>query len=417
LFLSYDGMTDPLGQSQVIPYLAGLTKKGYDVSLISFEKKDKFQKLGQFIQSKLDAAGIYWQPLSFHSKPPVIAKWWDVQLMKTTAGRLHKAKKFDLIHCRSYIAADIGLDLKRKTGVKMLFDMRGFWADEKADGGHWNTKRFFWKQVYQYYKKKEKEFIRETDHIITLTQAGKNEIQSWDYYDREVSITVVPCCADADLFSLTDEKQKQMARQQLGLSADTLVLGYLGSVGMWYMLNEMLEFFKQLLVKYPDAVFLFITNSDKQIILDKFSEYQLSEKNVMLINVNYSEVPFFMKASDLSISFIKPVFSKKGSSPVKVGETLCMGIPLITNDIGDCGTIIRECNAGLVIDEFSPAVYDTVISQIKTLQSSDKATIRENSLHYYGLKEGVEKYAAVYQSILSELQPATNKERELENIN
>ncbi len=29
LYISYDGMTDPLGQSQVLPYLKGLAKKGY----------------------------------------------------------------------------------------------------------------------------------------------------------------------------------------------------------------------------------------------------------------------------------------------------------------------------------------------------------------------------------------------------
>ena len=39
LYLSYDGMTDPLGQSQVLPYLAGLSKKGFRFHLISFENK------------------------------------------------------------------------------------------------------------------------------------------------------------------------------------------------------------------------------------------------------------------------------------------------------------------------------------------------------------------------------------------
>jgi hypothetical protein len=38
IYISYDGMTDPLGQSQVIPYLIGLTKKGHNISIISCEK-------------------------------------------------------------------------------------------------------------------------------------------------------------------------------------------------------------------------------------------------------------------------------------------------------------------------------------------------------------------------------------------
>ena len=38
LYISYDGMLEPLGQSQVIPYLGMLSKK-YKIFLISFEKK------------------------------------------------------------------------------------------------------------------------------------------------------------------------------------------------------------------------------------------------------------------------------------------------------------------------------------------------------------------------------------------
>jgi len=42
LYISYDGMTDPLGQSQVISYLAGLSRKGYRIHLLSSEKKNRF---------------------------------------------------------------------------------------------------------------------------------------------------------------------------------------------------------------------------------------------------------------------------------------------------------------------------------------------------------------------------------------
>ena len=35
-------MTDPLGQSQVLPYLIGLTKEGYQFTILSFEKKERF---------------------------------------------------------------------------------------------------------------------------------------------------------------------------------------------------------------------------------------------------------------------------------------------------------------------------------------------------------------------------------------
>ena len=38
IYISYDGMSDQLGQSQVLPYIEGLSKFGHTFELISFEK-------------------------------------------------------------------------------------------------------------------------------------------------------------------------------------------------------------------------------------------------------------------------------------------------------------------------------------------------------------------------------------------
>ena len=42
LFLMYDGLTDPLGQSQVLPYLKELSRN-YSFDVIGFEKKEIFE--------------------------------------------------------------------------------------------------------------------------------------------------------------------------------------------------------------------------------------------------------------------------------------------------------------------------------------------------------------------------------------
>ena len=43
LYLSYDGALDPLGQSQVVPYVIGLASLGFRMRLISFEKPESLQ--------------------------------------------------------------------------------------------------------------------------------------------------------------------------------------------------------------------------------------------------------------------------------------------------------------------------------------------------------------------------------------
>ena len=59
LYLSYDGMTDPLGQSQVLPYLKGISKAGYTVHLVSYEKKEKYKKHRAVIDAICKEANIH----------------------------------------------------------------------------------------------------------------------------------------------------------------------------------------------------------------------------------------------------------------------------------------------------------------------------------------------------------------------
>jgi hypothetical protein len=80
LFISYDGMTDPLGQSQVIPYLAGLTKFGYTFTLLSCDKPDKYAKHKAYVQELLAPYPIQWVSIPYHKKPPVLSSWFDYRM-------------------------------------------------------------------------------------------------------------------------------------------------------------------------------------------------------------------------------------------------------------------------------------------------------------------------------------------------
>jgi hypothetical protein len=159
LYISYDGMTDPLGQSQVLPYLSALSAHGYKFTLISFEKKIRFEKEKKNIKEIASLTGIDWIPLPFTKNPPVLSKIYDRWELKQTVKKLFRKEKFDMVHCRSYVAAEIGLWAKKKYGTKFLFDMRGFWADEKVDSGQWDLKNPFFRRVYNHYKSKEKDFL------------------------------------------------------------------------------------------------------------------------------------------------------------------------------------------------------------------------------------------------------------------
>jgi glycosyltransferase involved in cell wall biosynthesis len=401
LYLTYDGLTDPLGQSQILPYLKGLSAEGYKFTILSFEKKERFIKEKDLIRKITSESGIHWIPLRFSTKPPLLSKFYDAIQMKRKAEALHRKKNFSMIHCRSYIAADVGLYLKRKFGVKFFFDMRGFWADEKKDGS-WNLSNPIYKLVYKYYKNKEFDYLQNADQIISLTEAGKTEMLKWPSFYNGQPIDVIPCCADMDHFSLTNENQKRESRKLLGIKTEDLVLSYLGSVGTWYMLDEMLDFFLFVKQKYPNVKFLFITHSDRGFILNKISKKGLLKQDFIIKEASRKEVPVFIKASDINISFLKPVYSKISSSPTKLGEVLSMGIPVIVNSgIGDVKEIVTESNSGIVLKDFSASSLKQAVEAIPNLLVLQPSSIRESTKNIYSLSNGIASYLSCYKKLIS----------------
>ncbi len=400
LYISYDGMTDPLGQSQVLPYIIGLTQHGYEFHLISFEKHERFLAHRNHIHSICDDAGIHWHPQDYHVEGGLRKTIRQVRKMNSVANYLHQRHNFSIVHCRSYISALAGLKLKRKHGVKFVFDMRGFWADERVDGKIWDLNSKLYRLIYNYFKRKEIQFIQEADYTISLTENGKVEIQSWKALkNTKANIEVIPCCVNLNLFDprSVSETSKIELKEQLGITNSNFVLGYVGSIGTWYMLSEMLDYFVALKNVKPSAKFLFVTGESPNFIVQQATGKGISSSDVIITSVLHHHVPVHISLFDQSIFFIFPSYSKKASSPTKQGEIMAMGVPLICNSgVGDTDAIVKKYQSGLIIDKFNQDSYLEVINDPTEL---DATHISKGASDYFSLSEGVNRYLRVYKAI------------------
>jgi glycosyltransferase involved in cell wall biosynthesis len=403
LYVSYDGMTDPLGQSQVLPYLIGLARRGYRFTILSCEKPDRFEKYKATIEGICRTHGIEWIPLKYTRKPPVLSTIFDLIQLRRKANEIYSKDPYQMVHARSYIASLVALALKRKFKVKYIFDMRGFWADERLDGNIWKLSNPLYKLIYLFFKKKEAGFLENADHVITLTHLAKTEIHSWtNIRNNPVPISVIPCCADMDTFSLKNVNAalQTKLRKDLGTSDEDYIFLYLGSLGTWYMLEEMLDFFKVLLRKKNNAKLLFVTNTQQEEIWNAIKEKNIDAKAVMIVNAPFTMVPAYISLADSSIFFIKPVFSKKASSPVKQGELMSMGVPVVCNaNVGDTGEIVEKYNSGVVVGGFDEANYEQAVMKLLKTDFNKEAIIT-GAKEYFSTEAGVEKYLEIYQRLL-----------------
>jgi glycosyltransferase involved in cell wall biosynthesis len=400
LYISYDGMCDPLGGSQVLPYLFGLAKRGHQISLISFEKPERTRDERDAIARACAAAGISWYPLAYHKRPPLLSSIYDVRQMQRLASRLHKKRSFDLVHCRSYLSALVGLRMKRRFGVPFIFDMRGFWADERVDGRIWNLANPLFRAVYNYFKKREAEFLNEADHVVSLTEEGKRVLLARRARpEAGPPITVIPCCVDFDAFPAVTSTDRAAARRLLGIERHAKVATYLGSFGSWYMVDEMLDFFRVQLERAPDALFLIISREPPDEIIAAARARGVPPERLIVRPASRAEVPKLVAAADYGLFFIKPVFSKKASSPTKMGEFLALELPIVTNGkVGDVARIMAEVGAGVVVDKFDDESYHKALDELDKLMP-DMDRWRAAARRWFDLENGVDRYNAIYKRL------------------
>jgi len=403
LFISYDGMTDPLGQSQVIPYLQGLSKNGFQLFILSCEKQSAFLQNETAVKKMLSGYNIQWVPIDYTKKPPVLSTIKDIIKLKKKAKQIHRLYGIDMVHTRPGIPALVGLWMKQTMGIKFLHDIREFYAESRVDGGMWNMNNSLYKIVYRYFIKKEKEQVAMCDGIVCLTYAAEKIIRQLPEYKSSGPLAVIPCSADMQLFnpSTITTAQKQQLQKELNIGEKDFIISYLGSIGGWYMTSEMLRFCRRLSDKIPKARFLFISPHLHDVIASEAAKYGLPADKLIVKHGRRAEVPALLSLSNYSIFFIKPCYSKLSSSPTKHGEIMAMGIPVITNSgVGDVKEIVNKYHGGYVLDDFTDEAFDAVVNSMLGNKSFDADEIRSGAKTFYSLEKAVEKYTAIYREIL-----------------
>jgi glycosyltransferase involved in cell wall biosynthesis len=406
LFISYDGMTDPLGQSQIIPYLIGLTKNGYRFTILSCEKSERYCLDKKEIENLLKPFPIKWIHIAYHRRPAVFSSVYDTLMLQRKARKLHAKEKFDMVHTRPGTPALVGLWMKKNHGVKFLNDIRDFFAESRIDSGAWNKKNFIYRRVYLFFKQKETEALEECDGIICLTESAKKIITSGPEYKNEIPLEVIPCSVDMNLFdpAKINQEEKLKFKTELNIDDNDFIFSYLGSIGSWYLTDDLMLFFKIISDKIPHAKFLFISPDKHETILSAAKKAGLEENKIIIKKAKRSEVPVLLSFSKFSVFFIKPCYSKQASSPTKHGEIMAMGIPVITNaGVGDMADIVEKSQSGIVIKNFSKSEFESIANKIAKGISFDKTTIRNAASEYYNLENAVEKYGRIYKAILDSI--------------
>lgn len=372
MFISYSGLLEPLGQSQVLPYARGLAKAGHRMIVISFEKPTAEEGRQAALRSALESEGIRWFALRYHRRLPVLSTLFDVArglLLVLWLG----LRGLKLIHARSHVPALIALVAGALLGVPFLFDHRGLMAEEFADAGIWPRGGALFHCTNWF----EQVFLHRAGGVIVLTERLRNEIQS------RGPIAVIPCAVDLAHYRLTTSASRRYD------------LVYAGSWGGLYLVEETLRFFAALKVLRPQARFLVLTTSDTMP-----PEHPAG---VEVCSVLPPEVPGLLGQARAGISLRRPGRAQVASSPVKVSEYWACGLPVVTSpNVGDLDRLIEERGVGVVLSGFEPEELNAAARGLLELLEEGEAVVgrcRRLAEERFDVAAAVRVYHRLYEEV------------------
>jgi glycosyltransferase involved in cell wall biosynthesis len=382
LYVSYDGVLDPLGASQVVPYVVGLADRGCDIRLISFEKRrcphDSNGETGT--HRRLASRAVLWTPLKYHKRPRLAATAWDI--VRGSRKIASETLRFspDVVHCRGDVAMAMARLAGNLRGARVVYDVRGFFADERVETGSWRRGSILDRVV----RSVERGNLRRADGVVVLTEHASVEVRG-----RRPSLSalrVIPTCVDTSLFTPRPAGQEP----RYGLV-------YSGSLGTWYMAQEMLTFARAVEELVPGPT-LFLT---PQVAEGR----RLGIRNIWaeVRAASPSDVPAWLQRSTAMFFFIRPVPSKKASCPTKFAEGLASGLPVVCNrGIGDLDDVVEKEGVGILVEAFSEAAYRDAGRRLQLLLRDPELPNRCRRLAEtrYGLTLGVEQYRQLYLAAL-----------------
>lgn len=398
LYICPWSLSDPLCQSQSLAYIKELVSGGYSFALITFENSRFLMPDEKVEETKklLAAENIFWHPVHWNSGNSILSKFFSVFLVFYTGFKAYFKHRPKIIHSRSSLTLFLALILYKIGWSKFLYDADSVLSEEYADVGHLDRRSLGFKLLAS----SEALARRSANQIIVLTQTLKEDFIR--KYGVKKDIEVIPCCVDINKFKFS-EKHRKSRRAELNLD-DELLFIYVGKHGTWYLVEEMINFFETVLSKNESAKLLIVTQESPEEFEKQLGKKNIGRKSYFIKQAEHSEVTEWLSASDVGLAFIKPVPSKRGTSPVKTSEYLANGLPIVGGaGIGDLDAIIEENKVGVILPRFTPECYADAFEKMRLLLKNDnlREHCRETAYKEFDLYNiGGAKYRRIYKKIL-----------------
>jgi glycosyltransferase involved in cell wall biosynthesis len=392
LHVSYDGLLEPLGEAQLVPYVEGLARHGFEIGVLSFEKPGHLadRLRCDAMERRLSASGIAWRPRRYHKRPTVPATLLDVAV---GAGEIlrwsRRCRAPRILHLRGYLPGLMALLGGRLPGTKLVFDTRSFMVDERIESGMWAARS----AVARAARTIERRLLSTAEAVVVVSRAGARRMPALTLGAAPAKMAVIPPCVDLERFRPVADQAAHKA--ELGLRRGPVIV-HSGALSTWYLAEYTFQVGMEF-ARRSRGSFLVLTHEAE-------FAHSLNARlgaGAIVRTVEHAEVPRWLGVCDAGLAVVRPDPAKQGSMPVKLGEYLACGLAAAaTGCVGDVKEHLDGSPVALAFDPKSESPEDIGVRLLAAAAQPDRtATARDLAERLYSLDSGVLQYATLYDEL------------------
>lgn len=175
----------------------------------------------------------------------------------------------------------------------------------------------------------------------------------------------VPNGIDRERFVMPSPAQIEELRRRWELEGRQIV-GYVGSMSLTsHAVDLLLQAFAQLRTNHPDAVLLLVGGGeDYDHLRAQAASLDLAPAVRFTGWVPSSETPAYLALADVTVDPVLDDLVARARSPLKIVESLAVGTPVVTGDVGDRREMLAEGQAGVLVAPGEPAALAGGLAQV-----------------------------------------------------
>ncbi|MDP3157130.1 MAG: hypothetical protein Q8N23_30950 [Archangium sp.] len=406
LYVTADGLLEPLGFSQVVRVVEGLARRGWPYRLASLEKTADLAREDRVrdLRARLSASRIDWNFTPYASDGSVSAAARNEAALISAATSTRGVAG---LHARAYHSAVAAFARWLRDRTPYLFDARSYWFDERLEDGRWFTTPIRLAVA----RGVEHQLFAQAAGVVTLTELQADDVRAGRFgTSRHKAVQCITTCADFHDFvrrpSAECLRVPEVIRKNL---SGKRVLGIIGSVNRSYLVDETLSLVSAVLRRDANA-HLLILSGQREEYVRRLDGLHVDPARFTLTRADHEAMPEWLSLIDWGMLLLNPGSpAKRASMPTKLAEFLACGVrPVQFGCNAEVSEWVRSTGSGFVLADVRPETLEAAAERIVAAPADAGVMEQARVLAapHFSLSSGLDKYERVLLATFGDLRRA-----------